>query len=386
MSDAAEIIKNSKVLQQNDDCLQITTFNCWDDLGDYSVAWSELVARAESATIFQTFEWHDAWWRAFGSRYELWVTLCHKGERLVGIAPLLFANGTNEFGAKARELRFIGCPNNSSDYLEFIVDPDCTTALAALLNEIDNVADEFNQLVLSHYPTHFSSHDATIAILQNRGVNFAIEFEQEAPCRVLHDKEQDIRATRKSSLRRRFNYFNKSGELRFVRCSSALETFEFIDRFFEQHIARRAVTTDPSQFQHDAQQRFYRNLVDRMSGKWLMFDVVLFDERPIAFHFGFAHKNKFYWYKPTFDIGLAKHSPGEVLIKYLLENAIEDELEEFDFTVGSESFKFRFSNTIRQNNRITVYNSFMDYQMHLAKQAARRLIRAVRGLVNHRKS
>jgi CelD/BcsL family acetyltransferase involved in cellulose biosynthesis len=95
--------------------------------------------------------------------------------------------------------------------------------------------------------------------------------------------------------------------------------------------------------------------------------VVLFNGAPLAFHFGFEYRRGFIWYKPTFDIQFASRSPGEVLIKFLLEDAIKKNLEEFDFTVGSESFKYRFANRIRSNSRVIAFRSTVDYWKHRAR-------------------
>jgi hypothetical protein len=52
------------------------------------------------------------------------------------------------------------------------------------------------------------------------------------------------------------------------------------------------------------------------------------------------------------------------LLKFLLDDAIGRGLEEFDFTVGSEPFKYRFSNRTRSNDRIIVFRSAADYWIH----------------------
>ena len=77
----------------------------------------------------------------------------------------------------------------------------------------------------------------------------------------------------------------------------------------------------------------------------------------IAFHFGFLYNKKFLWYKPSFDVRLAKHSPGEVLLKELLEYAYARGCEEFDFSIGEEPFKKRFANILRKNYSYKIFKS-----------------------------
>jgi len=74
--------------------------------------------------------------------------------------------------------------------------------------------------------------------------------------------------------------------------------------------------------------------------------VVSLDGEAIAYHLGFECNGRFIWYKPTFEVALARHAPGEVLIKFLLEEASARGLLEFVFGPGEEPFKYRFSNPL----------------------------------------
>jgi len=150
--------------------------------------------------------------------------------------------------------------------------------------------------------------------------------------------------------------------------------------FFEQHRSRWARTASPSQFFDPAQRDFYRELVREIHPRgWLRFDVVLFNGAPLAFHFGFEYLRRFIWYKPTFDVRFASRSPGEVLIKFLLEDAIERKVEEFDFTIGSEPFKYRFANRIRSINRMIAFSSVGDYWIHRGVRRCKSMLKKLLG-------
>jgi hypothetical protein len=90
---------------------------------------------------------------------------------------------------------------------------------------------------------------------------------------------------------------------------------------------------------------------------WINFTVVKSEKRPIAFHFGFVFNKRFIWYKPSFDIDLFKYYPGEVLLKELLEYAVDKKYNEFDFTIGSDFFKKRFANKVRQNFSYKIFKT-----------------------------
>ena len=71
--------------------------------------------------------------------------------------------------------------------------------------------------------------------------------------------------------------------------------------------------------------------------------MIEFDGRPIAFHFGFSFAGNYLWYKPSFEIALARKSPGEVLLRQLLLAAVQENAYVFDFGLGDEAFKHRFA-------------------------------------------
>jgi hypothetical protein len=128
-----------------------------------------------------------------------------------------------------------------------------------------------------------------------------------------------------------------------------------LDGFFEQHIARWAGTLTPSIFLENASRAFYRNLLGSMCANgWITFTVLESEGRPIAYHFGFTYSNVFVLYKPVYDPLLARRSPGQVLLKELMDFAVAQGCDEFDFTVGAEAYKQRFATETRYNTTYAI--------------------------------
>src|SRR5207249_709520 len=120
-----------------------------------------------------------------------------------------------------------------------------------------------------------------------------------------------------------------------------------LDEFFEQHVSRWAATPYPSLFHDPAQRAFYQALTPLAAkAGWLRFTRLEWEGRSIAFHFGFCYGGRYLWYKPSFAIALARHSPGEVLLRQLLLAAKNEGSRVFDFGLGDEGFKRRFANQI----------------------------------------
>ncbi len=339
--------------------VRVSTLDALDTRRD---EWNALVARSHTRTVFQTYEWHVGWWKTLGSERQSLILLAEEGGEWVGIAPLMLSEH-RLLGRKRRVIEFIGA--GSSDYCDFIVDRASPEVLSLFVRWLSEHNGEWDMLRLSDIP----NTTPTLSLLPHlfRPYGYAIDVHQlyEAPTRLLGDPVADERCVNKKSLRRHYNYFRRRGRLEIKHCRTVEEIDQYLDLFFQQHIERRALTDAPSLFLDERQRAFYRALVEELAPTgWLLFSVVLFNDVPLAFHFGFEFGDRLIWYKPTFNVKYAKHSPGEVLIKYLLEYAIQRQMAEFDFTIGEEPFKYRFANHVRHNYAIHVFGRRSLYWHH----------------------
>ena len=66
--------------------------------------------------------------------------------------------------------------------------------------------------------------------------------------------------------------------------------------------------------------------------------------RAISWHLGFCYKNRFYYYVPVFSFDMATYSPGKVHLSMLIEEAMQQGLEIFDFLLGAEEYKMKWIN------------------------------------------
>lgn len=322
-------------------------------------AWSGLLERSESPTVFQTFEWNESWWTVFGRGHELELALVHVGEELVAIAPLMIERGRS-WGIPFRKLAFIGTANASSDYSDFVVSRAHPGALPAILKWIKSRSDRFTSLDLRNLRSTSPTLSALALFPHAR-----MRVSSVAPAWMLGDRDADRALLSKKSVKRKLNWYQKNGRIEYKRVGD--EAFE---SFFDQHVARWDGTGTPSLFLDPAQRRFYRELGASLEPTgYLHFSGVFFDDRPIAYHFGFEFRGTLIWYKPTYDPAQSRNSPGEVLIRYLFDDAITRDLKEVDFTVGNEAFKFRFSNVVREVHRARVHNRAFERAMAWALES-----------------
>jgi CelD/BcsL family acetyltransferase involved in cellulose biosynthesis len=305
------------------------------DFGDPLVSaenWDRLLVSTPGATVFQTWQWQRAWWETFG-RGQLLILVAEEEGRPTALWPL-FEDGGMVFPVGA------GC----SDYLDVIGNADSSRLVAMLRSAMEAVPGLLG-LRLYHVPD--SSPTALRLQEAARRLGLACYDEGDLPCPVMDmaaDPAHAEAATRKKSLVRHENYFRRNGDLQVEHISDGVAIQPYLEGLFEQHMERWAQTPYPSLFLDDANRRFYRRLAEVAGNAgWLRFTRVSWEGRDIAYHFGFSYRGRYLWYKPTFAVDLARHSPGEVLIRQILMAAIEEGTTVFDFGIGDEPFKHRFA-------------------------------------------
>ena len=298
--------------------------------------WTTLLRHGETDTVFLTWTWQRVWWEVFGRGQLLLVVVEREGEP-IAITPL-FRDGGMVF--------FVS--SGGSDYLEFIGDTSEEGVLEAILDAARSEAEGFVGFRFYHLP----DRSQTGKRLQRAAAAFGLacfdEGELAAPVLEIQDPADALAAASKKSLLRHERGLAKSGALYTTHICEPGAVREHLNAFFQQHIDRWAATSSPSLFQDAAWRTFYTRLTEATDDvPWLRFTRVDWNERLIAFHFGFYYRGEYLWYKPTFDIALARQSPGEVLLRQLLLAAIDEGARAFDFGLGEESFKLRFATHVR---------------------------------------
>lgn len=316
------------------------------------VEWNALVAGNETNSIFQTYQWFDAWWRTFGEAHELFFLLLRQEGRIIGFGAMMLRRMA--FGT--RRLEFVGTGN--ADYQDFVVPHDKRAALRAICEFLSTRSPRWNSAWLSNVP----SQSSTVFHLREAGREFGLHLVEEArvrcPALQLSDRQGAEKLLKKYSLKRPLNWFSSRGDVRFHNVASLSEIQRWLPTFFEQHTRRWRAAGKPSLFEASRQRTFYLALAAGLhSAGWLLFSVVEFNGQPIAFHFGFDYFGSLIWYKPSFDVKYAEHSPGLLLTRKIIEDGLQRSKRELDFTIGEEAFKDRFANVSRFNVTLSMYHS-----------------------------
>lgn len=353
--------------------LRVRVFKDFPSLEMDGRTWNDLVARCQTSSVFQTYEWITSWWKVFGSRRKPLIIAVYRADQLVGLAPLMVEPAL--IGAST--IKFIG--DGNADYCDFILAEPRQPVLQAIVDCLAAQRTEWCAIDLNNIPQQSSTVEWLDPLCTGHDMPLLLHRYVDCPTLIFAWPQGDPAAVlRKDSLKRPYHYFRAHGEVVYTELTALDEARAYLPQFFEQHIRRWQGTSSPSLFTNPRNREFYAELLERLLPTgWLVFSVVQFNRQPIAFHYGFQFAGRFLWYKPSFDIAYRKHSPGNLLLRFLLERASTHRNSEFDFTIGDEEFKHRYSNAVRLNLSLQIFPNrprfyLADGRMH-CKQWIKRL-------------
>ena len=190
------------------------------------------------------------------------------------------------------------------------------------------------------------------------------------------DMSQAAAALAKSTPKRREKQLAKLGTLDSTTASDPQRIARRLPVLFAMHRQRWSGTGSPSLFEQAAHRRFFEEMVRRVgpSGRLRWTELTL-DGRPLAVHLGFVHAGRYSWYKPAHEPDFAHLSPGQVLLKRLIQQARDEPVDEFDFTIGDEEFKSRYATRRRRVVDVLWTPSPVQASWHRTRLRLRRLAR-----------
>lgn len=287
---------------------------------------------------------------------------CFREKQLLAAGSFNIEN--NEFTFAARE---------RSDYADILLhesltDIEASSAITAIFRTLLKENNSITKIRLNRVP----QHSRFFLLCRNlKGFYCCVTNTTPAPRMDISFAEQ---ALKKKSLVRHEKGLHKIGCVTVSTESENDKIQVHLDEFFEQHVERWSGTDSPSLFTEMKNRSFYRKIVEQMNEYgFVRFTRVLLNDKMVAAHFGFNYDGTYTWYKPTFSLALAKKSPGEVLLKQLIQLAAEEKCDVFDFTIGNEQFKYRFASDVQNVQDILVTSSRITYAYVRAKQAIKRL-------------
>jgi hypothetical protein len=155
-----------------------------------------------------------------------------------------------------------------------------------------------------------------------------------------------------------------------------------LSQFIQSHIARFLATGRISNMARPERRVFLEELAKLLSESgWLMLTRMMSGENVLAWNYGFQFRGTWFWYQPTFDSELEKHSPGFCLLAKLVEDATDhSDVTTVDLGLGAEEYKERFANQTRETLYVTLRTSVVRHAREVFRYRIAEAIKAAPAL------
>jgi len=323
--------------------MRVAVYEHWDELRHLSADWNRLLAESCSDTIFLTWEWCQAWWKAYGNGRSLFVLTAWEGSDLVGIAPL-YVDRASHLCKAWTHLRILGDGSGDSDYLDFFTKRGQERqVLVSFLEFLESTPERWDWIQVEGVPQNSPCLAALSEAAIDRGWKSVSET---IPCSALRlpDKWDDyldrLRPRVRTKVRSALTYFEQELRVTPTECDLTCDLDTWLAQLFDLHTRRWESRQRPGVFRSESRRSFYRELSHSTLQKgWLAFHRLVWGERPLALQFGFRYHNRFYALQEGYDPCFKALRPGIALRAWIVRDGIDRGLEQYDFLAGTARHK-----------------------------------------------
>jgi CelD/BcsL family acetyltransferase involved in cellulose biosynthesis len=341
--------------------------------------------------IFYRPEWTLAYLRAFAPRAKLTVLTAWAGERLRGILPLVRERAWFS-GLPAARLTLPANVHCFRIGLAVPPDEEGDRVLRALWQAVQSLPG-WSVLDVSHV-VEGHGMDRLAALARSQG--FAVARKRTSQTLYLpiatpssnasaNAKDQPppwMAGTRpkfRSHLRRARRQLEEQGTLALKHFSTADP--EALGRFYQlegsgwKGAEGTAIQCDPRTRQ------FYDSVAQAAARQgYLSLDFLELGGKPLAAHFGFNFRGRYFLAKAGYDESYRRYGPGQLLVNEILEQTPQRGLHEFDFVGPATWDEGRWARERRTSYRIFIfrrnwYGALLHALRIRAREAVRRLLR-----------
>lgn len=313
--------------------------------------WRAVDEASAPGTVFQSWEWHRAWWDTVGRHRadgEPLVGRLRSGGRTVGLLPLARVS----LGERT-VLRFLTSP--VADHHDWI------GAGPVPRGAIDQVADGLTCVATDGIELDEIGPDALLdPALDRLRAALSADIEPSSRCPyavvgVAAGPRPGASQYRRKARRLEAN----AAPLVVEHLTDARDVRGCLDDYFRMHTEQWRDRADVAgSFAEAANARFFEALVDRLAPRgWLLLSRLRSRGRAIAYDLSFRRRGVLSTYRSTFLREMATASPGHVLLGHLLAGAARLGVHEIDFLRGEYPYKAMYATGERRSRRLRTRGS-----------------------------
>lgn len=349
--------------------------------------WRRLCDESGDEEVFYRPEWAQAYLQAFEPKADVLMISAWAGERLRGVLPLVwrrtfisgFPIAALTIPANVHSLRasLTVCPGAEGD-----------AALQALWQAAKNLP-QWDLIDVANV-VEGNGLDRLVALARTHGYRTArkrtsqtlyFPIDASVPDKTVAQPPwlAGTRPKFRSHLRRAKRQLEEQGTLA-LRHYGAADP-EALDKFYALEASGwkgaegTAIRCDPRTRQ------FYDSVAQAAARDgYLSLDFLELNGKPIAGHFGFNLRGRYFLAKAGYDEAFRRHGPGQLLVNEILSETPQRWLREFDFVGPATWDESRWASARRTNYRVFIFRrSLYGALLHAVRISARDAVRALLG-------
>lgn len=351
-------------------------------------AWRLLCDESGDEEVFYRPEWAHAYLQAFDPKADVVLISAWAGARLRGILPLV-CRRTMMSGLPVTQLKLPANVHSLRASLTVCPGQEGEAALKAIWQAATalprwDVIDVTNAV-------ESSALDRLVALAQKDGYCTARKRTSQtlylpiASATSTSDKAAQppwLAGTRpkfRSHLRRAKRQLEEQGILELKHYSTAdpeaLEKFYALEASGWKGEEGTAIKCDP------CTRQFYDSVAQAAARDgYLSLDFLELNGKPIAGHFGFNLRGRYFLAKAGYDEAFRRHGPGQLLVNEILNQTPERKLHELDFVGPATWDESRWASARRTNYRVFIFrNSWYGELLYELRISVRDLVRRMLG-------
>lgn len=308
--------------------------------------WESLLSECAKPTVFQTPLWHRAWWdEEETGQAELRLVSIRENGTLVCVAPLMYRDDT---------LMSLGDPD-LWDYQTFVTAPGRESELYQELFDY-LVEQPWDKMELSSLPEGSHSLELIPDMARSRGYSVDVSEQDVSPGLPLPSTWDDYLAglskKGRHELRRKFRRLENNGTYKVYSVDGASSLDGSLDDFFRM---MRDSRQDKAMFLTPKREQFFRHMAEEMARADVLrlFFMEVSGER-VASVMCFDYGQVRFLYNAGYNPEYASLSVGLLLKSTCLRQAIEQDMEYFDFLRGDERYKYELGAQVVRVHRLVI--------------------------------
>ncbi|HEV7676588.1 MAG TPA: GNAT family N-acetyltransferase [Candidatus Angelobacter sp.] len=369
-----------------------TTFSIRVQRGGYELVeqvtndWQRLCDASGDEEVFYRPEWAQAYLQAFEPKADVIIISAWAGDKLRGILPLV-RRRTVMSGLPIVQLTLPANVHSLRASLTVCRGEQGEAALKALWQAVKDLP-HWDALDVANV-VEGSGLDRLTVLAQADGYRTARKRTSQTLYLPINPSTTDkpgqppwlvgTRPKFRSQLRRAKRQLEEQGTLEVKHYSAAdpeaLEKFYTLEASGWKGAERTAIKCDPRTRQ------FYDAIAQAVARDgYLSLDFLELNGKPIAGHFGFNLRGRYFLAKAGYDEAFRRYGPGQLLVNEILAQTPERGLREFDFVGPATWDESRWASARRTNYRVFIFRkNLYGALLYAARISARDAVRRLLG-------